>query len=501
MNAPVTHDLFSFSATRRSEMTDVEAEESIRRARHAMLQKPISHLDVSRDRFNAEEVALFETVNPVQVAQEFLSIVCNSMLIDDGIEHGLAEYRLADFIARLDPDDRLSEAQRRTAARRVIDAIRNKQQNYAKYREFVTDPRTGAREEFVFELVVSERRDERRNSDTVYRLTEHGAKLILVMWSSPDQIDLMNLLITNSINKGEFEKALQQLRVQQARATKIWARLKDITREIGRLQYDKGFDDEIELLIQSSHAEIDEYKTDGDAYREAVGRASEKDDLTADNAWALGALRDMLGTMRETHSKLRSEVNRVSEAFVREQERRIVTAGIRSMAPDLINDFLKPIVVQPTDFLIGHNLSNRLAAAILPGQTPAFLDPFVLFEQTPLRPEGEGEESGPEDLGETAILRGDDNYKLRELNQFYETIVQAVFSRSKGVSLSELYEVVKRDDRLSERTRRGLMHSAALFNLDKGDTRAVRKEGTGMTIDNEYLQGEDVRIVPVEKAE
>lgn len=479
------------------EMTDMEAEESIRRARNAMLQKPISHLDSSREAFTYEGVYLFERINPVQVAQEFLSIVCNSMLMHDGIECVEAEERLAAFIGKLDQKHvSLSDRHRQVAAKRVIEAILNKRNDYKTFEEQINDPRSGEQKTYRFWLVLVERRIDHDDADVVYRLTEDGAKLLLIMLNAPEQIDMMNLIISTSIQRGEFDQALRQLTFQFTQTTQILARLKDINRRLGRLQYDRDFDDELDGLLKKTDQEIDRSQDDERLYRDAVARSLQSEELSAANRETLGSLRKKLDEMREAHAKLRSEAHHVSQAYIKDQERKISASGEPTLAPDLINDFLKPIVMEEIDYLTSHKMGDRITSVIYPPNPPAFFDPFVFYQQSIIKAEEDAAAEAVEE--EVEILSDDDSYKSTELDAFYQQVLATVFSRDQGVSLSEISNAVKRDPRLTERQRRGIVHTAALFNSDKGDdAHQVRKEWNGDMIDNEYVSGEDVRLIPV----
>lgn len=485
-------DLFkTASGSKTSGFSRQEADAVVMRARNAALQKPLNHLDSQRSRLAKDNVDLFAEINPMQVAQQFLALVGEHML-EDGLEVDEAEQHLASFISLFKVSSRLTDEEALTGARKVIGIIRNGYDDSSKFTEFYHDPHTGERHEFQFQLVV---RKQRHDSTDIYRLTADGAKLLLLNWSAPPDVDVIGLLVTQAFRTGQYGVALSHIERIKISAIEISAKLADIESDLRRLSYDKGFNEEIKDLIQRVDAEIKKYEEVYEQFKVASDWAHDNQVANSEERKTLREANRKLEEMFAISGRLKMQVRQIFKDYRALQARLLAEVGLVTHLHDIPVDFLQRLVTAPMRKLEQEKFSEVLFDALAPIQMEKMFDPFAFLERIKIDGKDEGE-PGEEDQSPVAIVMDEVGYTFGELRTAHTMIQDFLMSHPDGVRLSELAEAIMGQPTITERVRQCAMHRAVLFSPD--DEWIVIKTPTGDWIDNEFFESADhvIRIVP-----
>jgi hypothetical protein len=480
-----SQDLFS-SARRGSgfQMSEYEAREAVVRARNAALQMPLNHLDAQRDRLGADGVDFFDEINPIQIAQQFLAIVGKAMF-ENGIERGDAIGQLVDFIQLLNVSRPLTSDRAAIAVARVIDILRNKQDNNGKFREFYHDPMTGRREEIRFQLVVGVQRDD---GAEVYKLTAEGAKLLLLNWSAPLDVDMHALLVEQALKSGQFGRSLGHLELVKANAIAIASDLSDIERQLRRLSYDKGFDEELKGLIDKVEAQVATFQENHNRFKEAFDWARDATDIKAEERDALREAQARLSELFQITGKLKTLVRSVIREFKSLQNRLLAEIGLTVNVPDIRTDVLQRLVVLDERRLEAAAFSEVCFTAFVPVDTRRHFDPFTMLDR--MRLEDSPEDGEDDEVVDLPIIV--ESYTPGEQIAAQTILDDFIVRHPEGVKLSAIYGAVVSDPDLDPRLRQCILHRAVLFDPGE-DWRAIKTPMTDW-LDNDYFESRDFVI-------
>ena len=460
------------------------------RARNAALQKPLNHLDSQRSRLAVDGVDLFAEINPMQVAQQFLALVGQAML-EGGLEVDEADLRLASFISLFTVSSALSAEQAVAAARKVIGIIRNGHDESLKFSEFYHDPHTGERHEFEFQLVV---RKQRRDGSDIYRLTADGAKLLLMNWAAPPEIDVIGLLVTQAFQTGQYGVALSHIDRIKITAIEIAASLSDIDSDLRRLSYDKGYDEEIKGLIDQADASIEKYEGVYEKFKVASDWA--RDNLTAntDEKKALAEANQKLDDMLAITGRLKMQKRLVNKAYQELQARLLAEVGLVTHLHDIPTEFLQKLVAAPLRKLEEEGFSSVVYNALMPLRMEKMFDPFAMLER--IKIDGEEAVEEQEDDVPVAIVTDDVQITFGEMRAAHTMIHDYLVANPDGVLLSDLAAAILDQPTITDRIRQWAMHEAVLFSPD--EEWIVMKTPTDTWIDNAFFESFDhlIRIAP-----
>ena len=480
-------DLFSISSTTSGfAMTEDEAMDAVVRARNAALQMPLNHLDANRDRLSVGGVYLFEEINPMQVAQQFLAIVGKAML-EDGIERQEAVSQLAAYIGLFRVVSPLSSANAEAAATRVIDIVRNRHEDFAKFSEFYHDPLTGVRHEYLFQLVEGK---SRRDGTEVFKLTTDGAKLLLVNWSAKMDIDVIGMLVERALQTGQFGASLLHLERVKASSIEIAAKLSDIDSQLKRMSYNKGFGEEIGGLLEQVQVEIETFQANHARFKKAFEWARDSGDGDVANRAELAMARSKLDDIFKITGQLKALVKTVMREYSSLQDKLLSEIGFVLRLPDIPNEVLRRVIVQPLEKLDEMLFAETCFSLMLPVVTERHYDPFALLDTVRI---GERRETVPE--AEAVDLEPDtDIYTPSEQIRAQGILEDFIEDSSDGVSLSDIYRSVMADETLLAEPMlvQCILHRAVLF--DPGEDWKVTKTPTGEWIENDYFESVDFVI-------
>lgn len=484
-----TPELFtSLAPSLNFQISEEDGREAVIRARNAALQMPLNHLEAQRSKLKEGDVELFKEINPIQVAHQFLAIIGDSML-NDGIEPDEAAKMLASFVERLNVKQPLTSSQAESAARKVIDIVRNRHSDSEKFTEFYHDPYTGLRERIEFQLVQTTLR---ADGTSVYRLTESGVKLIFLNLNQSDDFDMMKVLVEHSIKSGQYQKSTKQLDLARRRAMAIVARFNEILDTMRRLSYDKDFEDELKGLLEERRLEVEQFK-DTQQHLKNVFRSAREAGGEGQNLSHIQALEDKLDEIWTVAGKLVALARSVLKEFGTLQDRLIYEVGRSIPVPDLQNDILRKIIVARDPLLDDAHFGDVCLQTLFPIQTAKRMDPFAVLDNLRLddRIDLEEEDHQPE-----AVTRDTSGYSPAEQLGAHRLIENLLIDRPDGISLSELTEIILSDDMIEREMRQCMLHRAVLFSSN--DEWRVLKTPLHKWIDNEYFESDDF-VMKLEK--